>query len=254
MKIREGLILCFLLPLAAVFSVSCGSGSSDVPKNDYVDDTDFSFLEFRDEENVWDNHFDSMPDGGRKLKVGFRGSLGRAFNDSNHVHLEVAEKIGISPIVETSDILSQRRPLLKIASCPDYFVDNLTHSFPFLVPEAKELLGEIGKAFRDTLSARGGGSYRVKVTSVLRTPASIARLRRRNRNSVANSAHQYGTTFDISYTKFICDTVDIPRTQEDLKNLLGEILVSFRDSGKCYVKYERKQGCYHITARPKSEM
>ena len=116
------------------------------------------------------------------------------------------------------------------------------------MPEAEQLLHDIGAAFIDSLESRGGGSYRIKVTSVLRTDESVARLRRVNRNATSTSAHIYGTTFDISYAKFICDSVTVPRTQEDMKNLLGEVMKDMRDRGRCYVKYERKQGCFHITA------
>ncbi len=198
--------------------------------------------------NPFDSHFDSMPDGGRKLKINSVGPLARMFNDSNYLHLRAAAELGIEPIDITSRAWDNK-PVVKIESGPYYFVDELTHSLPFLVPEAKLLLDDIARTWRDSLDARGGGHYRLKVTSVLRTPATISRLRRRNRNAVDASAHQYGTTFDISYAKFICDSVNIPRTQEDLKNLLGEVLAQFRNDGRCYIKYERKQGCFHITAR-----
>ena len=143
--------------------------------------------------------------------------------------------------------------MVKIASCREYYVDELTHSYPYLVPEAADLLKEIGARFNDSLSARGGGSYRLKITSVLRTPATVNKLRRVNRNATDSSAHQFATTFDISYAKFICDSLTVNRTQEDLKNLLGEVLLAVRGEGKCYVKYERKQGCFHITARKPAE-
>lgn len=179
------------------------------------------------------------------------GSLGRVFNDSNHVHLAVAEEIGVSPIESLSDAWHIRRPVKKIVSCKEYFVDELTHSLPYLVPEAYDLLKEIGTRFNDTLQARGGGDYRIKVTSVLRTSTGIKKLRRRNINAVKNSTHQFGTTFDISYAKFISGpSTTVGRTQEDLKNLLAEILKELVAEGKCYVKYERKQSCFHITARP----
>lgn len=121
---------------------------------------------------------------------------------------------------------------------------------PYLVPEAAALLRDVGRGFNDSLAARGGGAYRVKVTSVLRTPVTVKKLRRRNVNAVATSAHLYGTTFDISYAKFICDSDTLPRTQEDLKNLLAEVLADLRNRNRCYVKYERKQACFHITVRP----
>lgn len=199
--------------------------------------------------NPYEACLDSMPNGGRKLKINYLGgTLGRVFNDSNHVHLEAARQIGISPINEPADIWNARRPLVEIETGPDYYVDELTHSLPYLVPEAAALLTDIGREFRDSLQSRGGGAYRIKVTSVLRTPATVRSLRRRNVNAVEESTHLYATTFDISYSKFICDNEAIPRTQEDLKNLLGEVLFSLRERGRCFVKYERKQSCFHITA------
>ncbi|MDE5935293.1 MAG: hypothetical protein K2G95_05940, partial [Muribaculaceae bacterium] len=76
----------------------------------------------------------------------------------------------------------------------------------------------------------------------------FSRLRSVNRKSRSSSADILVTKFDISYSKFICDSVTVPRTQEDMKNLLGEVMKDMRDRGRCYVKYERKQGCFHVTA------
>lgn len=204
--------------------------------------------------NPYDIHLDTMPDDNCvKLHINpLGGTLGRVFNDSNYVHLDEAKRLGIEPINQLSDAWRLRRPVVHIRNCREYVVDSLTHSLPYLVPEAAELLRTIGQRFNDSLAARGGGAYRLKVTSVLRTTHSIRRLRRSNVNAVEASAHQFGTTFDISYVKFICDSSGINRTQEDLKNLLGEVLKAMRDEGSCYVKYERKQGCFHITARDMS--
>lgn len=193
--------------------------------------------------------FDSMPPGGIKLRINYLGAnLGRVFNDSNYLHLEAARRIGVAPVSSASDLWHISRPLARVQSCGDYYVDNLTHSHPYLVPEARDLLTDIGAAFRDSLRARGGGDYRIKVTSVFRTKDSVRSLRRRNRNAVSESTHLYATTFDISYSKFICDDPSLPRTQEDLKNLLGEVLHDMRRQGRCLVKYERRQACFHITA------
>lgn len=199
--------------------------------------------------NPFAAHYDSMPPGGVKMKINsVGGNLGRVFNDSNYRHLEAAGEIGISPIGSLESAWHAGRPLVRLETCREYFLDNLTHSLPYLVPEAEALLRDIGAAFIDSLNARGGGSYRVKVTSVLRTEESVSRLRRVNRNATTTSAHIFGTTFDISYSKFICDSVTVPRTQEDMKNLLGEVMKDMRDRGRCFVKYERKQGCFHVTA------
>jgi hypothetical protein len=37
---------------------------------------------------------------------------------------------------------------------------------------------------------------------------------------------------------------------DTLKLVLSEVLRDLRESEACYVKYELKQGCFHITARP----
>ena len=74
-------------------------------------------------------------------------------------------------------------------------------------------------------------------------------LRRRNRNASDNSAHQYGTTFDISYIRFMPGQSDYRLNDECMKNVLGEVLNDLRNRGRCYVKFERKQSCFHITVR-----
>lgn len=247
----KNLVTVMFVCLAMLQLCSCGGGGgAELPENEPLADEYFSDF---DKPGIYDIHFDSMPPGGHKLKVKNVGMLGRTFNDSNHVHLAAARRLGIDPIHELGDVWNTRRPLVRIRSNRYYFVDELTHSLPFLVPEAVSLLEDISRSWVDTLHARGGGDYRLKVTSVLRTPATVKQLRRRNRNAADTSAHCFGTTFDISYAKFICDSVTTPRTQEDMKNLLGEILYDLRQQGRCYVKYERKQGCFHITTRPKSE-
>jgi uncharacterized protein YcbK (DUF882 family) len=200
--------------------------------------------------NPYEQHLDTMPPGGIKMKInGIGGALAKVLNDSNKFHLEVAEANGIEPIYTLSQAWQQGGRMEKLHTCEAYYLDNLTHSMPYLVPKAHTLLKDIGIAFRDSLQARGGGDYRIKVTSVLRTPALVRQLRRRNRNAVDTSAHLFGTTFDISYLKFICDSARTPRTQEDMKNLLGEVVEQMRQQNRCFVKYERKQACYHITVR-----
>lgn len=176
-------------------------------------------------------------------------SLGKQFADLNDVHLEYAEQIGISPISSTADIMQLEKPIREIITCDYYFVDKLSHSHPFLVEPAANLLDTIGARFNAKLESQNGGNYKIKVTSLLRTRESINRLQRRNVNSTDNSAHLYGTTFDIGYAKFYESPTNlIKHTDGQLKNLLAEVLIELREEGKCVVKYERKQGCFHITA------
>lgn len=225
-------------PAKSLASVSVPVGSSDA-------------ILGADKSQAYECHLDSMPPIATvRLRYENIGALGKVFNDSNHVHLGAADAVGINPITSLSGSWHLRRPLVRVESCPLYYVDELTHSEPYLVPEAQLLLSEIGRRFNAAVQERGGGGYRLKVTSVLRTPDSIKRLRRRNGNAIETSAHQYGTTFDISYSNFICDNDETPCRIDDLKGVLAEVLNGLRNQGRCYVKYERKQSCFHITVRP----
>lgn len=183
-----------------------------------------------------------------RIRINRLGQLREVFNDSNFAHYAHAERLGIDPITSIDKVYFTKRPIVKIESGPYYEVDKLTHSLPYLVPEAAALLETIGRNFIDSLAARGADGYRVKVTSLLRTPATVRRLRRVNVNASDSSTHQFGTTFDLSYTNFYC--LDSTRTinGEDLKNLLAEVLNDLRGEKRCLVKYERMTGCYHVTA------
>ncbi len=184
----------------------------------------------------------------QRMKINSVGALHRVFNDSNRYHYVHAERLGIAPIHSLAGAYFTRRPIVRISTGEFYCVDTLEHSLPYLVPEAARLLEDIGRGFVDSLLSRGKTGYRIKVTSLLRTPRSVKLLRRVNRNATDSSTHQFGTTFDISYSKFCrVDSVEeIP--QEDLKNLLAEVLGALRDRGRCLIKYERHSPCFHITA------
>ena len=153
------------------------------------------------------------------------------------------------PVSDIRSLWDGSRGLVRVRSNECMMIDSLKHSYPYLTRHAADLLYEIGRRFRDSLEARGGGEYRLKVTSMFRTPETVRKLRRVNRNATGESAHQYATTFDISYSKFICDDAGgTRRTFEDLKNLLAEVVNDLRRDGRCYVKHERRQACLHITS------
>lgn len=175
--------------------------------------------------------------------------LAQEFNDLNDAHIAYARKIGLKPIGRTRDIMAQTRPVVEVKTCDDYVVDRLKHSYAFLVPEAATLLADIGSAFNAKLAERNAGHYRIIATSLLRTSESVGRLKRGNANSTENSAHLYGSTFDISYVRFHEESLNIKKHSDgELKLILAEVLKELRQQGRCLVKYERKQGCFHITA------
>lgn len=118
-----------------------------------------------------------------RIRVNNIGHLREVFNDSNKYQYAHAERIGIEPISDLYFAYHTRRPLRHITTCDLYKVDSLTHSLPFLVPEAARLLEDIGRNFIDSLASRGADGYRIKVTSLLRTASSVRRLRRVNVNA-----------------------------------------------------------------------
>ena len=177
------------------------------------------------------------------------GPLKEIFNDTNDLQLTAAYHRGISPIKGLDSAYGHKRPLVRLNTCDAYVVDSMWFSLPYLVPRAARLLHDIGHDFSDTIRARGGKDYRIHLTSALRTDHSVRRLKRRNRAATEQSCHRYGTTFDISWTKFDCRDSSYVISLEDLKNILAEIIYEKRRQGRCYAIFERRQGCFHITVR-----
>lgn len=179
----------------------------------------------------------------------FRGGFSRTFSDLNAAHLEAARSINTT-IFANEEEADDNGHMVKIKENDYYAIDKLTHSLPYLTDEAADLLKTIGENFQDSLESKSATPHRIIVTSVLRTDETIKKLRKRNSNSSLNSAHLYGTTFDVAYTRFepLEEGEEIP--VQLLKSVLAEVLRDLRKDKKCYVKYEVKQGCFHITARP----
>ena len=175
----------------------------------------------------------------------------RIFKDGNDTHLSAAKKIGIRPLADREAIEGQMMYLRSIeGDDKPYAIDKLTHSSPYLVPEAAALLCDIGYNFQDSLRNKHLPEYSVIVTSVLRTDADVKSLSKRNINASQRSVHCYGTTVDVSYARFKKHDDNAPDvSQTDLKAVLTEVLRDLRNQERCYVKYEIKQGCFHITAR-----
>lgn len=181
-------------------------------------------------------------------------NFGRTFGDLNQKQLNVAQAIGITPIASREDTEEMTDQLTFIESNDRYAVDSLTHSIPYLIPGAAALLDTIGQNFLDSLASKGLNPNRIIVTSVLRTEKDVKRLRRRNSNASSNSTHAYGTTFDVSWKRFQKVEDEDGRPMQDvgadtLKLVLAEVLRDLKQADRCYVKYEIKQACFHITSR-----
>ncbi len=178
--------------------------------------------------------------------------FGNAFPDQNDVQLAAANRHGVKPVADRADAEKRKSELVYVGSNPFFHVDKLRNSIPYLVPRAAVLLQDIGRNFFDSLQVKQIPLHKIIVTSVLRSKADIARLRGHNSNATENSCHLYGTTFDICYNRY--KTVEAPEGPErrkvrndTLKWVLSEVLNDMRMQNRCLVKYEVKQGCFHIT-------
>ena len=174
---------------------------------------------------------------GELKRIWYNGSYNRDFKDLNDVHLAEAKRIGIKPASNREEAEKVKKEMEEIETNEYYEVEKLTHSIPYLIPSAAQLLEDIGHNFQDSLRNLNASVYKIKVTSVTRTVDDVKNLKKRNTNSSQNSAHRYGTTFDVSWARYTkvdeSDTLNIDKDRLKM------------------VKHERKQGCFHITVREK---
>ncbi|MBO4820030.1 MAG: hypothetical protein J5548_01000 [Prevotella sp.] len=181
-------------------------------------------------------------------------SYSKTFPDSNEVQLETAKRLGVNVVRDRKEAEARKDELVYIAASPYYQVDKLKNSIPYLIPRASVLLNDIGRNFFDSLYVKGIPLHKMVVSSVLRSQQDLDNLRKKNHNASENSCHLHGTTFDIAYNRYVTvQDPDGPSRREvandTLKWVLSEVLRDLRTQQRCYVKYEVKQGCFHITTR-----
>ncbi len=179
--------------------------------------------------------------------------FGNTFPDQQDVQILAANKHGVNPVQNREEAEHSKGKLVYVGSNPFFYVDKLNNSIPYLVPRASVLLQDIGRAYFDSLQIKGIPLHKIIVTSILRTKDDVAKLRTRNGNATENSCHLYGTTFDVCYNRYKqIQTRLQPRRQvqnDTLKWVLSEVLRDMRNRNRCLIKYEVKQGCFHITVK-----
>lgn len=178
----------------------------------------------------------------------FRGDYHVLFDDKNDVQLVAAKARGITPLRDVSETERIAQELVPVEPNENFTIRSLTHSIPYLVPHAEQLLQDIAADFATSLAAREMAPHKLVVTSLTRTQSQRASLAKNNANAAEESAHCYGTTLDISWTRY--EPVGNETLGDDvLKQVLAAVLYQYQQAGRCYVKHEKKQSCFHITAR-----
>lgn len=197
--------------------------------------------------------------------------------DVNAAQVAAAQRLGVRASGdEQIERLRRQGRLVALEDSTAYWVlRDLDHSRPFVTPDTREMLLEVGRRFHERLDSLGLPRYRMEVTSVLRTAESQAELRSVNSNAAAGvSAHEFGTTLDVSHVRFAPPeaaalTAEVPSAPEltphfrvveavvleevgreravALQGELGRVLGEMRDEGKLRVMMERRQPVYHMT-------
>ena len=178
------------------------------------------------------------------------------FRDLNAVHLKYAKAGGVSPFNTNNDLkesvgaLIKDDKLVEIKDNRYYRICPLTHSHPYLTPEAKDFLTDLGKLFQKKLNEHDLPKYYFQISSLLRTQENQRRLSRTNGNAAAITSHAYGTTFDIPYFTVVKPTLlwkETEVTDGRASKLLSEAIGELRKEGRCVAVTERNEACIHIT-------
>jgi len=165
------------------------------------------------------------------------------FDFVNDVHLSAATKLGIKPAKSRKALEEIKGQLVELRDTRYYKILPLTSSSPYLVPRAADFLTALGRLMQEY----NGTKSRFLISSVLRTQEDVRKLSGMNLNATKNSTHCYGTTFDITYVRF---DMKGDTWEGKLKEDLAKALYDLQSMGYCYVKYEIKQPCFHVTVRP----
>lgn len=197
---------------------------------------------------------------------------------SNAEQLSRARLLGIErglPDAELAALESQGTLLRLDDSSRYWIVRDLDHSVPLIVPAAAALLSELGGRFHAALAEHELPPLRLEVTSVLRSAGNQTALRRTNPNAArGSSAHEFGTTVDITYAAFAApagplapiDAEDgawagpflrryaavsteavAARRSRELQAILGRVLIEMQSEGKVMGTLERLQPVFHLT-------
>lgn len=190
--------------------------------------------------------------------------------DVNATQIATARRLG-RRVADEAEMQRLRRDGRLVAledSTEHWIVRRIEHGNPYLTPDAEAMLVELGRRFHARLDSAGLPRYRMRITSALRTDADQAALRRVNANaSQIVSAHEFGTTLDVSHERFavpaeplaLDGAARVPELEVEmleevgqehsrvLQAELGRAIWQMREEGALHVMMEDAQPVYHMT-------
>lgn len=190
--------------------------------------------------------------------------------DRNAEQIATARSLGfrVSGDAEIERLRQQGRLVAVGDSTPYWVLREMDHSVPYVTPDTRAMLVHLGRRFQARLDSLGLPRYRMKVTSALRTDETQKDLRRINSYaSQTVSAHEFGTTVDVSHERFAVPAeprapgtapgarkMEVAMLEEVgkdhakvLQAELGRTILEMREQGALRVMMENKQPVYHMT-------
>jgi hypothetical protein len=194
--------------------------------------------------------------------------VARLRQDVNAEQVATARRLGIRAGGRAQiDALAREGRLVPLGDSTAFWVlRDMDHSVPLVTPDTRGMLMELGRRFHARLDRLGIPRYRMKVTSALRTDETQADLRKTNAYAARTvSAHEFGTTVDVSHERFAVPADPRPagsaalgREREMLEEVgkehakvlqaeLGRAIAEMRDRHALHVMMENMQPVYHMT-------
>ncbi len=199
---------------------------------------------------------------GRARPLGAR-EVGNLRRDVNAEQIATAKTLGmrVSGEGQRAQLVREGRLVALGDSTEWWILRDMDHSVPYVTPDARGMLEQLGRRFHARLDRLGLPRYRMKVTSALRTDETQAELRRINSYaSQTVSAHEFGTTIDVSHERFAVPArvaggeMEVEMLEEVgkeharvLQAELGRAIAEMRDERALHVMMEDQQPVYHMT-------
>jgi hypothetical protein len=190
--------------------------------------------------------------------------------DKNAEQVATAQSLGIRAGGQAEiERLERAGRLVALGDSTEWWVlRDMDHSVPYVIPDAKAMLAELGRRFQARLARLGLPPYRLKVTSALRTADTQEDLRKINTYASRTvSSHEFGTTMDVSHERFAvpahlrtagtgaeemeADSLEAigKENAKAMQAELGRAILEMRSEGLLYVMMENLQPVYHMTVR-----
>lgn len=123
--------------------------------------------------------------------------------DTNARQVAGAQSLGVRVSGQAEiDRMVQQGRRVPLGDSTQYWILRGMDSAPYVTPDMKAMLEELGRRFHARLHRAGLPRYRFKVTSAIRTEAQVDLRRTNSYAASTTSAHQYGTTVDVSHERF----------------------------------------------------